>query len=508
MPFPSRPLRLFLAALAIVGGVWGADAQTKRELTLFSGGQSALFGFDIVGPDGYNGLFPTTADWDYIKRKGIKTVQLKVGWENFQTTLGGPLTTAYVNNIKTALAAAAARGISVILCMQNYGQYADATVWGSTVTNAGNAGISAANVYLLGDGNLTSANFSNVWSQIATALVGLPGLGGYDIMNEPLDAIISTNMLLSPNAFAFTNSYWFSSGAVATELMAQTNPLGANYGPPWQLNGAQFSYYQQGVTIGSGAYSVSGACKTESGTGTLILGFATGNTTETCTTSWQRFCYTGTPGAGSSNPISIGLGFGTTQLDIANWQLESGSSCSTYQPSTWLPYAQAAITAIRAVDSKTLIYLEGQQFSTTYAWPFYNYELIQAIGGNIVFSGHAYFDGPQGVGDGGSYAGSYTSYSINTQSGVQVLANFATWLKTFSAKGQIGEFNVPNSSADNNAQWLPLQKNFLMALKQINIPANMIFYGANNAGIGATLYINPSNGVDDIRVQQMLSIAP
>ena len=57
MPFPSRPLRLFLAALAIVGGAWGADAAqmpspryvlsdvqlaalTNRELVLFSGGKA------------------------------------------------------------------------------------------------------------------------------------------------------------------------------------------------------------------------------------------------------------------------------------------------------------------------------------------------------------------------------------------------------------------------------------------------------------------------------------
>ena len=36
MPFPSRPLRLFLAALAIVSAMWGADAQTKRNAVLFS----------------------------------------------------------------------------------------------------------------------------------------------------------------------------------------------------------------------------------------------------------------------------------------------------------------------------------------------------------------------------------------------------------------------------------------------------------------------------------------
>ena len=43
MPFSSHPLRLFLAALAIVGGVWGAEGADEAGVTLFGGGCGATY---------------------------------------------------------------------------------------------------------------------------------------------------------------------------------------------------------------------------------------------------------------------------------------------------------------------------------------------------------------------------------------------------------------------------------------------------------------------------------
>jgi hypothetical protein len=129
-------------------------------------------------------------------------------------------------------------------------------------------------------------------------------------------------------------------------------------------------------------------------------------------------------------------------LQISNWNWAAPQP--TYQPNTYLTYAQAAVTAIRAVDSAAPIYIQGYQTGYTGAtWSYYNWDMLSLTGGGLIFENHNYFDGPQAFGDGGTYGGTFTSYSIDTQSGVQQVGNFVQWLQTVGARGQVGEFQVP-----------------------------------------------------------------
>ena len=514
-----RPLRLFLVALAIVGGVWGADAlTTQQKAVLLSGGNTPVFGVTIAGPQSFGPIFPTTGDWDYLQRKRIKTVALTIAWENLQTTLSGSLVTGNLNSIKTAIAAANARGMQVIIRLQNYCFYAQAAAWGSTVTTAGNAGTAAANVNRCGDGTLTSAALADLWTKLSTALVGLPGLGGYDIMNEPNP--IQVNLFNAPNAFGATSALlndgpgqWYTFGTlVITQGAVGSNPLGAGYGPPWSLTSGSYGAVSQYVTLAAVQQTLSVYAKTLSGTIPLALhiGGSTQSGDLTVTTSWQRFTFTGTPPAGADNVyFQIDNGSPNQTVLLANAQLEVGAAATAYKPNPWLAYAQAAVTAIRAVDTATPIYVEGYQIGYPAAcWPYYNWDMLSLTGGNLIFSAHDYFDGAQAFGDGGSYAGTFTSYNIDTQSAVQSVTPFVQWLQTVGARGQVGEFGVPNSAADNNPQWLPLQSNFLSYLFYRKVPALMEFYGSGNVGAGTVLQVNPQGGIDDPRLVQMLAIAP
>ena len=58
----------------------------------------------------------------------------------------------------------------------------------------------------MGDGTLTQADFTNLWTQLATALVGTPGLVGYGLMNEPSALIPSVNLLTAPNGLGGANN--------------------------------------------------------------------------------------------------------------------------------------------------------------------------------------------------------------------------------------------------------------------------------------------------------------
>ena len=131
---------------------------------------------------------------------------------------------------------------------------------------------------------------------------------------------------------------------------------------------------------------------------------------------------------------------------------------------------------------------------------------MQLTGGNLVFEAHQYFDGPESLGGGGTYGGTFASYTIDTQTGVQSLIPFTNWLTATGAAGYIGEFGIPNSTADNNAQWFPTQLNFLNAAKTAGLKGTQWFYGNNGIQPGNNLNFMPVAGADDPRLTQMLGV--
>lgn len=474
--------------------------------------RNALFGVNVEGAEfapNFGQTFPSTADWTYLASKGVGFVRLPIAWESLQPTLSTTLNATYLGNITTAIAGAHAHGINVIVDLHNSGGYATPAVWNSTVIFAGNGGVPAAGVNFLGDGTLTSAQFVDLWTRLATALAGTPGLVGYGIMNEPRN-ITGVNLLPTPNYYVGLGSLWSSNnGSVVTILAAGTNPLGATFGPAWDVTtGTGFGALTFTFNFTATPYTISCYAKMATGTGSFFLALpGSVGSAFTTTTSWQRFSRTATPTAGA-NDIQIGLlGDGAGKdVQVANCQLELGSSVSAYQPSPYTPFGQAVVTAIRAIDVMTPIYVNGVGFSQASFWVANNFEMSSMTGGNLVFEGHQYFDGPQGVGGGGTYAGTFTSYSINTSSGAQTITSFLAWATQQSVAGYLGEFGVPNSVADNNAQWLPLQVNFLNALSAASTKGTMWFYGSNGSSSGNILNVAPVGGVDDPRLTQMLAV--
>jgi hypothetical protein len=474
--------------------------------------QTGLLGVNLVGATQYSYIFPTNSDFAYLQSKGITFVKLIIDWESLQSTLGNTsLNATYLAAIKTAIAAAHSHNIATIVYLYNGSHYVS-TGWGTTYMVGGNDGVTASGVNVFGDGTLTTADFVDLWTALATSLVGTPGLIGYGLDNEP-QGIIGTNLLSFPNYFGSGMGGWFTDNSgVITQLAAGTNPLGTGYSPAWSLtSGSDWAQLQQSSTLANVPYTISAYAKIASGTGTLGLVIGGVGADRTVTTSWQRFSFTSTPTAGVSNS-GVASDVGTAQtIQIADVQLELGSSPTSYQPSVWTPIAQAAVTAIRAIDATTPIYVEGLDFSSAYRWPESNFEMQTMTGGNLIFDAHQYFDGPvsQG-GGGGNYSGTYTSYGITTSAGVQEVAPFVSWLQTTGTKGYLGEYAIPNSSADNNAAWFPLMTNFLQSLIQNNIPSSMWFYASNDGIYGFTSNGNIATstaanaGNDDPRLIQML----
>lgn len=205
--------------------------------------------------------------------------------------------------------------------------------------------------------------------------------------------------------------------------------------------------------------------------------------------------------------VSLGTGtggVGTYNLDTSPGNVSAVviNAVLPYAPNPFLPYAQAAIAAIAAVDPVTPIYVQGIFSSKAAAWPQYNHELGTLLtGANPKISDlHQYFDGPQGVGGGGTYSGSYASYGINANTGVDALAPALAWALATGKTIHLGEFGVTGLA--DAASWRAVQGNFLAALRTANVQGAIWNGGAENSQPDATFDVTAV--VDDPRLLQLM----
>lgn len=123
-------------------------------------------------PGAYNSdyTYPTNAELDYYKGKGLTLIRLPFLWERLQPTLYGSLNSVELGRIDSVVAAANSRGMQVILDPHNYDRY----------TLNGTA-------YLIGSSQVPNAAFTDFWSKLAAHYNGVRGIYGYSLMNEPHD---------------------------------------------------------------------------------------------------------------------------------------------------------------------------------------------------------------------------------------------------------------------------------------------------------------------------------
>jgi len=116
--------------------------------------------------------YPSTAELDYFKSKGLTLIRMPFAWDRVQHELNGPLDTqSDLQAIKDFVKSAQDRGINVMLDMHNY---ARRKVNGTD--------------YLIGQtSNVTIAHFVDFWTKMAFEFKDYTNIWGYDLMNEPHD---------------------------------------------------------------------------------------------------------------------------------------------------------------------------------------------------------------------------------------------------------------------------------------------------------------------------------
>jgi endoglucanase len=110
------------------------------------------------------------ASYVFEAQHGVAVVRLPISWERIQPALGGELDRAEVARLTTEISRARAAGIDVIIDLHNGCTFHQSD--GSVVTCS--RGIS-------------SDQFANVWTRLATRFKDTAGVVAYDLMNEPND---------------------------------------------------------------------------------------------------------------------------------------------------------------------------------------------------------------------------------------------------------------------------------------------------------------------------------
>ncbi|MEB0039867.1 MULTISPECIES: glycoside hydrolase family 5 protein [unclassified Pseudomonas] len=153
----------------------------------------------------------------------------------------------------------------------------------------------------------------------------------------------------------------------------------------------------------------------------------------------------------------------------------------------WPEAAQAGIDAIRTVDPRRLIIVEGRSWSSASRWPQYNDELLalKDPANHLVFSAHLYMDEDAG----GDYKKRKDPH-IDPDVGVKRVKPFIAWLQKNGRRGQIGEMGIP----DDDPRWLEATDRLLGFLRSQCVP--VAYWSAGEAWGEYRLAVEPINGRD------------
>ncbi|MCD8318994.1 MAG: cellulase family glycosylhydrolase [Paraprevotella sp.] len=126
---------------------------------------------------------------------------------------------------------------------------------------------------------------------------------------------------------------------------------------------------------------------------------------------------------------------------------------------------QAAINAIREVDTKAQIVVEGKNYASAQGWENVSDKLKDLTDpcNKIVYQAHTYFDKDNS----GTYQNTYDQeVGQNVEIYKQRLDPFIAWLKKNNKKGMLGEFGVPyNGSAKGDERYMVLIDSVFSYLK-------------------------------------------
>lgn len=168
--------RFIFIGLFIITGLNQFSVAQTSDLPFGINLAGAEFAHDkIPGIYNKNYIYPTTAELDYFKSKGLTLFRLPFLWERIQPQLNGGLDAVELKRMKTFVDEAKERGLWVILDMHNYcRRYENGTR------------------HIIGSPEVSSAHVADAWAKLAEEFRSYSNIWGYGIMNEPHDLLENT----------------------------------------------------------------------------------------------------------------------------------------------------------------------------------------------------------------------------------------------------------------------------------------------------------------------------
>ncbi len=162
-----------------------ADDITKPEKPRETRISAGIFGVNLAGaefgeamPGVFNQdyTYPTVAELDYFKSKGLKLIRLPFRWERLQPVLGAELDKSELKRLKDFVEEAAKRDIFILLDLHNSARYA---LNGKEIR--------------IGSSLVTTSHIRDLWTKLAAEFKNHKNIWGYGIMNEPADMANKTH---------------------------------------------------------------------------------------------------------------------------------------------------------------------------------------------------------------------------------------------------------------------------------------------------------------------------
>lgn len=158
---------------------------------------------------------------------------------------------------------------------------------------------------------------------------------------------------------------------------------------------------------------------------------------------------------------------------------------------TWRTASQAAVTAIRSMDATSVIHVAGWDWSICQDWASVNgTPWITDPANNFRYECHHYWDATTGGSYGATYAAELAAARAGYTRGVYVdalqsrimaeLNGYASWLRTYNARGIVGELGWP--AAEAPTQWNALAEVYLRRCDELKI--DTVFWSAGEWAYG------------------------
>lgn len=451
----------------------------------------------IPGTLNTNYFAPASGDFSYFKSKGFTLVRLPILWERIQPTLGGALDATYKGYIDTAISNVKSNGMRVVLDVHNFGRRYVAFPGGFTndfTSSAGTwSGGSLSGGQYICDQNsfFSSFNGGDLRNPVSPA-------AGYSFQ---ADCYITASQTGGSNFPALhvrvydngNNSYYQLSinqyeqkfkwskvvGGVSTAIgeVAAAVTVGALYRVAFDINQASGG----NVTISVNSVQIAQFPTDGSLTGGRIT--LKNNFTKCAIDNATLNVNGDTSGAANSGTYRVGDSALPTSAFADLWSrlaaaYVSESTVWMYDlmnephdmpvPTTTVNYNtsasatlmyQAAIDAVRAVDTHTYIAVEGDQWSGLQSFtsqygsnpsPWWNDPANKTM-----VSFHYYFDSDHS----GSYQTAWSS-SLRTRIDGEVTPPLQ-WAQNHSVPIFIGEYGVPNGTSSDAVNWQQDEDTFL-----------------------------------------------